>query len=237
MTCQLKPEGPEDQKWLPPILKLLSEWDGHADSDSSAYPIIRDFRDEFLRELIFPIAQKVSPDQPEKVFKYLRRDGLVYQLLTHKPKNLLNPEFSSYCELVKTCLIKSGKNQVSEPALLHELKWGNLNKSRIHHPFSKILPSFLGGLLNFPEKPMSGDALVPNVMNPTNGASMRMVVDLFDPTASFFSHPGGQSGNFYSSHYSDSFSPWLTGKSLPFEMGRIVMKETLLPRVLSEAGH
>lgn len=236
-SCQLKAMNPEDERWLTQILELINTWDGHANIESSAYPILRSFREQLFQDLILPIAQAISKSEEESIYKYLRRDLLVYQLLTHKPKNLLSPDFSTYCDLVYSSLLQSARGLVSKPDLLKQLTWGNLNQSKIEHPFSKILPSFLGWILNFPQKPMSGDSLVPNVMTPTNGVSMRLIIDWSNPSQSLFAHPGGQSGHFLSTNYTSSFKPWLTGKSLPFEMEAITTTEIFIPRTDSESRH
>lgn len=233
-NCQLKVMSTEDEKWLSTLLELLNNWNGHADMDSSAYPVLRAFRDQVFQDLILPIAQAISRTEEEKVYKYLRRDSLVYQLLSHKPRNLLPPDFSTYCDLIQSSLIQSAQKLVPKPELLKTLTWGSLNQSMIQHPFSTILPGFLSWILNFPQKPMSGDSLVPNVMTPTNGVSMRLIIDWSDPTRSLFAQPGGQSGHFYSPNYTDSFTPWLNGKSLSFEMEPITATEIFIPRTDSD---
>ncbi len=210
---------------------LVRDWDGHASLDSSAYPIMKQFRFSLFKNLIQPIAHTISPEKESILFSRLSNDFLLTRIISSQKGNFLPASFSSYCEL----LIHSFKETVDDLGFsathLSDLKWGELNQSHIQHPFSRILPAFLQPLLNLPQKPMPGDYLVPNVMTPTNGASMRLVVDFSNPAHSLFSQPGGQSGSVFSSHYRDSYPEWIEGKALPFEpvLDARVSKEVFHP--------
>jgi len=76
---------------------------------------------------------------------------------------------------------------------------------------------------------MSGDGLVIRVNKPTNGASMRMVIDLSDYKNSKFSQPGGQSGFFLSPNYRDLFEGWYRGQGISFESEDVFGSQRILP--------
>lgn len=196
--------------------QALESWRGQADVDSKVFSFLRAFRFEAMNTFLIPIAWSLSPNNFRQLTKEFSRDDLVKKIIDSKAKHLLAPQFNDHCEALhfafKRTLQKLTVQRIEEvPA------WGQINKSNIQHPFSKLLPGFLKPLLNFPQREMAGDYLVPRVMTPTNGASMRLVIDLGNPQASVFSQPGGQSSRPFSRYYQDLFSDWVAGKSIPFE--------------------
>lgn len=196
--------------------QALDSWNGQTDIDSKVFSFLREFRFEAMNTLLIPIAWTLSPHKFRQLTKELIRDDLVKKIIDSKAKHLLAPQFKDHCEALhfafKRTLKKFPAQKIEEvPA------WGKINRSNIQHPFSKLLPDFLKPLLNFPQREMAGDYLVPRVMTPTNGASMRLVMDLGNPQASVFSQPGGQSSRPFSRYYQDLFSDWIAGKSIPFE--------------------
>ena len=229
LSCSLKIDNSDEKIWLEPALAIISQWSGKADPLSNAYPILKYFREELFLELITPISQAISPKEKETIFLRLRSDGLVQNLLQTRPKHLLPKNYSSYCDLMKKALLTTVKGLVSKPEHLFQLKWGDFNQSKIQHPFSRKLPRFFARFLNLPVRPMPGDSLVPNVMTPTNGVSMRLVMDLSNNKLSLFSHPGGQSSNPFSKNYSDSFQNWLEGTPAPFEAETPLRKTIFTP--------
>ena len=66
------------------------------------------------------------------------------------------------------------------------------------------------------------------------GVSLRMLVTLSDPIRSRFVVVPGQSGNPASPHYRDQFEPWRNGRTIPFAMPEVEMKDW--PLQMLEAG-
>lgn len=230
LKCDWDKLDTKEALWIKPALEIIKGWDGKTAIRSSAYPILKAFRANLSAHLIEPIAKTISTAEGEILLKYLSQDPLVSQLIKHQPKHFLSPHFSSYCDLFQEALKASLQSLVSTPEQLTSLKWGDLNQSDIRHPFSRKLPKSLRALISMPSKPMGGDSLVPNVMTPRNGASMRLVIDFSNPTQSLFSQPGGQSGHPLSTHYSDLYSPWLEGKAVPFEASSAKYLEKFIPK-------
>jgi len=216
--------------WFTAAHQLIKNWDGRTEIDSSAYPLLKVFRNDLFRNLVGPIAKTLSSSQDEEIFKYLAQDTFVSHLLTTQPKHFLSPKYPSYCALLSNTLKESAQSLASSPEGLLLLRWGDLNQSDIQHPFARLLPSVLKSLLSMPTKPMPGDSLVPNVLTPRNGASMRLIIDFAQESRSLFSQPGGQSGHPLSSHFSDSFDSWLSGKSVPFEPHPTRFTEKFTPK-------
>ena len=101
---------------------------------------------------------------------------------------------------------------------LERIAWGRINRADIAHPLALGVRQ-LGSLLNMPQAALSGGSNVVRVTRPRSGASMRMVVDLADPSRSTWALPGGQSGHFLSTVYSDEFAGWVKGETVPLEPG------------------
>jgi len=194
----------------------LSAWTGKTDLNSRVFSFLREFRFELIKTLIAPIAWTLSSEKVHLLFRELSRDELVKRILDSKAPHLLAPQFYQTCDALVFAL-KNTLSSFSATTIDEIPVWGSVNLSTIEHPFSKVLPQWLKSFINFPKMPLAGDYLVPRVMTPSNGASMRMVVDLGDPQKSVFSQPGGQSGNPLSSHYQDLFTGWVKGETVPFE--------------------
>ena len=67
----------------------------------------------------------------------------------------------------------------------------------------------------FGEDPLASPGVVP---------SLRMVLNVGDWDRSFFSLPGGQSGNPLSPHYRDLFPLWLRGAGVPIAWSEAAVK-------------
>jgi len=210
---------------------LIREWDGQITLNSSAYPIMKQFRFSLFKNLIAPIAKTISLEKESILFSRLSNDFLLSQILRTQKRNFLPPPYTDYCNLLTQVFRETVEDLGFSAQNLHALHWGDLNQSHIQHPFSRTLPSWLQPLLNFPKKAMPGDYLVPNVMTPTNGASMRLVIDFDSPHNSLFSQPGGQSGSVFSAHYKDIYETWIEGRAVPFEANpnHEFTKELFLP--------
>ena len=111
---------------------------------------------------------------------------------------------------------------------LTEMTWGHLNRVRIEHPLSGVLPG-LGSLLNMPEEPASGCGQCVRVMEAGLGASQRLVVSPGHQDEGIHHMPGGQSGHPFSPHYRDQHPYWSHGIALPFSVGTPVHTLTLVP--------
>ena len=110
---------------------------------------------------------------------------------------------------------------------LTEMTWGHLNRVRMEHPLSGVLPG-LGYMLNMPDEPASGCGQCIRVMQDGLGASQRLVVSPGHQDEGIHHMPGGQSGHPFSPHYRDQQSYWSHGMPLPFLAGTPVHTLTLV---------
>ncbi len=224
-------EGQDFSKnpWIGEMIEIVSSWDGNITVSSSAYPLLKEFRLQVQKNCAAPFVNKVALYRQKEVLELIAKDSLVYQLLTHRPQHLLNPQFLSWDELLVTSALETAKQLAKEPNELKTITWGRRNLLEVQHPFASQFPKFLARMINFPEKELSGDGLVVRVNRPKNGASMRMVIDLSDYKNSKFSQPGGQSGYFLSPNYQDLFESWYLGRGIAFETMTIESKQVISP--------
>ena len=99
-----------------------------------------------------------------------------------------------------------------------EATWGTRNYARIRHPLSHALP-FLGGLLDAPPSPLSGDLNLPRVAHRAFGSSHRTVVSPGREESGIMNMPTGQSGHPLSPFYNAGHNDWLEGKPTPYLRG------------------
>lgn len=215
--CALETTEPVRIHWFSQIEPLLKQWNGRTDLNSAAYPLLKHFRIRLQQQLLTPMAMTLAPERSSILQDLLTTDAFISRVFKYQPPHFLAPEYSSYCELIHTAMLEAAQSLASAPERLLDVTWGKINKSEITHPLSRVFPKWVSSWIDFPIRPLPGDSLVPNVMTPKNGASMRMVIDLADSKQSLFSQPGGQTATPWSSHYSEFFSAWVNGTPVPFE--------------------
>lgn len=198
--------------WTEGILKLIEPWDAKLSVESNAYVFLREFRLQVFEAAFLPFADTVGSKEAFELFTFLDgNDAVLSRLLEEKPLHLLHAQFKDYDDLLTQVAVMTAQHMGKEPKDLLTLRWGKRNQARFDHVFVKLFPA-LWRWLSMPREEMHGDGLVPRVEKPDQAASLRMVVDLGNPTHALFSMPGGQSGHPFSLNYRDLFSSWVRGQ-------------------------
>ncbi len=240
LATALKRLGQREDPWQQAMATLIKAWDGKASVDSAAYPLLRKFRLQLFAHLLEPLwGLPLSKDaQSGKEFwpliEWYYHEPVLKQLLAKKPAHLLVKQFPSYDAAVVDAAVTAAKSLVQSADELQQLRWGDFNRSQIHHPFSQGLPDFFGKHFRLPVTEISGDHWVPKVATRFHGqflsSSMRMVVDLANAQNSIFNHAGGQSGHYHSAHFDDQYEAWLQGLPTSFEPGATTVTDVLVPK-------
>jgi penicillin amidase len=228
------PKDPKAAMQWRAIQALARRWDGTADKDSAAYYFLREFRLHLIQALTSPFIASLAENVRAAATTRLRRDAVAVAMLEQKPANLLSPTFPSYDALIHQTAFETidALSRDSKTGSFGEHTWGEFNQSHIAHPISRKLPKWVARLLDFPTIPLSGDSLVPRVIDPqpqTKAGSMRIVIDLADLSNSRFAQPGGQSAHVLSPHYRDQFATWAEGGTTPLRPGAAVVVAILQP--------
>lgn len=202
----------------------LADWDGRARADSAGYLAVRLFRQE-VASLVFDAL--FAPCRRE--FAGFRWQRFQYEqplrtLVQQQPIHFLPARFESWSDLLQTAA-----ETVAEKAGESGPTWGEYNRARIVHPFSRLLPGWLAGWLNLPADPQSGDSIAPRVQRPDFGASERFVVTPGREAEGIFHMPGGQSGHPLSPYYRAGHVAWAKGEPTPFLPGPTEHTLTLEP--------
>lgn len=228
----LTPEACAASDTLARVRRLLDAWTHRADTTSVAHGVLRYARLELNRAVQAPL---VAPCiQMDSTFSYdwPLADEVTRRLLTERPGHLLDPAFDDWDELVRAAarraVITYAAAASGTVAPFDSIPWGRINRAAIHHPLGNAVPA-LGRWLNMPNAALAGGSSVVRVARPRSGASMRMVADLANPSASRFVMPGGQSGHFLSPHFGDLFADWVAGRTRPLEPGRVSGTTRLTP--------
>lgn len=204
-------------------------WTGRASPDSVAYRLVKEFRTVFVRNVMTSLtAPALSVDPTFDFTRLLRGEGPVWQIVTERPVNLLDPKFKSWDEAILNAVDVTIAQLTEGGKSLADRTWGEANSAEIRHPLASAIPLF-GKFLNMPGDPLPGDIYTPRASTPRTGPSERMAVSPGREREGILHIPTGQSGHPLSPHYGDQYRSWLNGDPTPFMPGAPVSTLTLTP--------
>ena len=209
-------------------LDVARAWNGALAVDSTGAAIYEDWLLQFAR-LVF--ADKLGA----ALFKEYEQDARPYDALYKLVNDPASPYFSAVGDPSLT-----GRDAISGAALdaaakdlatrlgadMTAWRWGDLHTITFAHPLAAVRPLDL--LLSIGPVKRAGDGSSPNngafaVLKPfaiDTHASERQVVDLGDIDASVSVIPTGESGQPYSTHWSDQTPLWSSGQTKPMPLAR-----------------
>lgn len=211
--------------------RLVVEWIPRASPDSVGYRLVRAFRLEVERRvfhaLMAPAREAYGDDV--KLRRSNQFEAPLWELVTKQPIHMLPNGYDSWNDMMLAAMrqnISYFNENFDGP--LSERTWGEINTAAIRHPLSQSIP-LLGGMLNMPADPLSGDLDMPKAQGPAFGASERFSVSPGDEANSILHMPTGQSGHPLSDFYSRGHEAWVRGEPSPFLPGQPAYKLTLVP--------
>ena len=218
------------QPTLQSLRQLTAHWRNRAAVDSVDYRLVRAFRSAVSEAVLAPFAARVKQRQPD--FSWPAEssaEAAVWALLRRQPPQLLDPKYPSWHAL----LVDAASQVVSElgqqPGGLGARRWGEHNRSAIHHPLSAALPRWLGHFIDMPDQPLAGDNNMPHVAAPGFGASERLDVAPGHEAEGVLDMPGGQSDNPLSPYFGAGHQDWVEGRPTPLLPGNTEHALTLQP--------
>jgi penicillin amidase len=216
----LTPAATEHDSTLARARRLLERWEHRADTTSATHAFLRYARVALHQLALEGVLAPCVVRDSTFVYDWNLEDEVVRRLLTERPVHLLSPRFESWDALALAAVDSAAARlERAEPGRRFDLvTWGMINRARIRHPLGAAVPA-LGKWLDMPDAALAGGQYVVRVARPSNGASLRMVVELGSGETRF-SLPGGESGNFLSKHYADEFADWVAGRYVPLDPGR-----------------
>lgn len=220
----------QTEGWSQTMQQGLRDWDGHASVQSVSYRLVRNFRQEVMRNALSGFAAKVKTSWPDFTLPRLNQiEHAVWQLLEHRPPHLLPPGFRDWPDLLVSSAERIAKIAQSQPGGIAAYSWGKENTANIQHPLSQALPEWLTSWLDMPADPLPGDHHMPRVQAPSFGASIRFGVAPGNETAGYFHMPGGQSGHPLSPFYGSGHTDWVAGHTSPLLPGTSQYRLSLVP--------
>lgn len=209
---------------------LLRGWDGRVSADSAAATVF----ELALADLVRRIARARAPGAADTVLGAssarplvphsivgLKRTAHAVELVRRRPAGW----FPDGWDAVLTDVLAEAVRELrrTRGPQVRDWAWGELRTVTFSHSVTRSTPA-LRGVFDRGPYPCAGDthtipqASVPPLDplgDPVAVATLRMVVDVGDWSASRWVLAGGQSGNPLSPHYDDQLQLWLRGEGIP----------------------
>ncbi len=217
-------------------LANLESWNGTADADQTAMPLLHVFRRTLHSMVIAPLVEPCLELDRTFYYSWFVEEEPVRRILEERPAHLLSPGYASWDELIEQALGHAVRRLTSRefPNGL-ATTWGEANSAKISHPITQALPAF-SRALSMDETPQSGHPFAVRVAGPSFGASARMVISPGREDDAILQTPTGQSGHFQSPHFRDLHRYWSEGSKFRFLPGSPVSELQLVPQAESEPG-
>ncbi len=206
----------------------VTNWGGHASTNSHGYRLVRAFRNGTLHLLFEPVAQVAKKIDPRPVGLPTHFEESAWILLNQRPPHLLNRRFATVDDLLDFAWQEALTRFPKPPKPLATRTWGDRNWLRMKHPFS-IGFKLLGPWLDAPPVQLPGDIDMPRVQFEDIGASQRMAVSPGREEDGYYHQPGGASGHFLSAYYLAGHQAWVNGEPSRFLPGESVHRMVLRP--------
>jgi penicillin amidase len=217
---------------LQQLRKLTAHWHGHASVGSVDYRLVRAFRNEVTTAVLAPFARRVTQQHGD--FEWPGEnsaEAAVWALVHVQPPYLLDPAYPDWHALLVASAKRVATTLGKQPGGLAAQQWGEYNRSKIDHPLSTALPTWLGRYLDMPSQPQAGDSNMPRVAAPAFGASERLDVAPGHEAHGILQMPGGQSDHPLSPFYGAGHEDWANGRPTPLLPGTTQHTLTLQPLV------
>jgi penicillin amidase len=200
----LKPKDARAQK----LIEGLRDWNGIADAESSEVSFLNATRRTALDLLLEPFLGKET-----NLYQW-RSTTFLQKTLTDRPAKWLPAAYKSYDELLVAAadLAVGNLAKLSKSERVEDWAWSRFNSLDMMHPIGH--DGLLRTLLSITDKPQSGTLYSVRAATKTHGPAMRFVGNPGNWDQSILLIPSGESGQPWSSHYSDQFSYWYEGRPI-----------------------
>ncbi len=205
-------------------------WSGEASPDSAGYRLTRAFRDVVSERVIaFVLSECYDADGAFDYTTVRRREAAIWKLVTEQPLHLLDPQYSSWNEMLMAALDRTIEQATEEKSGgLADRVWSEYNVVAYRHPLSGAVP-FIARWLDMPDAQVPGDLYTPRVHWGAIAASERMIVSPGREAEGIMQMPTGQSGHPMSPFYANSHPAWIRGEATSFLPGQALHILRLTP--------
>jgi penicillin G amidase len=225
----LKPEIVAQKAGRAAILQSAQTWEGRADTSSTSYRVVHDFRLAVAHRVFDPIFAGCVDQDADFTWTRLNYEQPLEALVKAKPINLLDPAFHTWEEMLVAAADDVALGYAKKGLDPRSATWGQRNTARIEHPMARMLPHWAARWISMPEDELPGDSHMPRVSDTAFGASERYVVSPGREDAGIFHMPGGQNSNPLSPFFRAGHEAWVRGDPTPFLPGPTRYTVTLQP--------
>ena len=197
---------------------LLEKWNGQMEKGQAA-PLVVTLIFQQLRRAI---ADRAAPGK-----------GAFYDpdIATAAIEKLLRDRPASWFSDYDSLLLRAFADAIEEGRRAHgqnvnNWDYGRYNALNLSHPVLSNIP-YVGRYYRLGPLQMSGSATTIKQTTPRIGPSMRFVADLSNWDQSLNNVTIGQSGQPFSSHFTDQWDSYYVGRSFPMEFSRVTAKSVL----------
>jgi penicillin amidase len=202
--------------------RYIAAWDGRMEADSLGIGLLWPWREKLAAVVFAPVAARCRLAEADFTYSWRQMETPLRALLSQQlAATLPDAHYRDWRDLLLKTLAESARElkRRQGAATLDGMTWGEINRVRPRHPFSKTMP-LLSPWLDMEETAQSGcAAFCVRVVGNGHGASERMAVSPKHPEHGILHMPGGQSGHPLSAHYRDQQAAWQAGVALPFLPG------------------
>jgi penicillin amidase len=224
---------PESQVRMNPLRAqardLIEHWSGRAAVDDAGYRIVRAARAQIRKDVYESLTALARQRYPSTKFTPSAQfEGPLWQLVTQRPRHLLDPRYESWEAALLGSLDRSLASLQEDCKELRRCTWGKGNVLQMRHPLSSALP-FASHWLDMPAQELPGDAQMPRVQGAAFGASQRLVVSPGREAQGSLQMPGGPVDHPLSPFYGAGHEAWARGEPTPLLPGAAKHTLTLRP--------
>ncbi|TKC87254.1 penicillin acylase family protein [Trinickia terrae] len=218
--------------------RIVSAWNGRADSDAAGYTLVRDFYESFYDAWFGPLDARMRqrwPGATPTPWLAAPTAGRASSRLEPLMEALAQQHAwvpardTGWRAFVLDRIDATIARNLRHHATLDDARWGERNRLALYHPFARLLPQALRGWLGAPADAMSGDIDMPRVQHPSFGASERFAVSPGHEEEGTLEMPGGASGHPLSPYFLAGHMAWVRGEASAFLPGLDAHRFTLTP--------
>jgi penicillin amidase len=208
---------------------LIEHWSGRAAVDDAGYRIVRAARAQIRKDVYESLTALARQRYPSTKFTPSAQfEGPLWQLVTQRPRHLLDPRYESWEAALLGSLDRALASLQEDCKELRRCTWGKGNVLQMRHPLSSALP-FASHWLDMPAQELPGDAQMPRVQGTAFGASQRLVVSPGREAQGSLQMPGGPVDHPLSPFYGAGHEAWARGEPTPLLPGAAKHTLTLRP--------
>lgn len=224
--------GMQDSPERTELAAVLASWDGTASADQAAYRVLQRYRDEIAEDVMKAVLADLLKNEPQLGWHSVtpRWEIPLWAIVSKQPPSLAPVGYANWNVYFREVLVRDVYQPYKHSyADLRRAKWGEANTLKIRHPLSQTYP-FLGGFLDMPTSPMSGDRNTILAVRDSIGPAMRLVVSPGHEDQGILTMPAGQATNPLTPYYRKGHQQWLQGEPQPLLPGEPAYSLQLKPQ-------